>query len=594
MQSRLTLLLGPAGSGKTHTVLQSFEQALKTSPDLLKDDLLFILPNAEHRSRTIDLILRGGLSGFFQNRVTTFDRALKHYLKLGGFDFATDVARRSILRAVTREAKLHYFSHAAEMAGVIELLGRTIVEFKEFLLSPNELKEKLERLMEQFPEFRLKYEDLAFIYERYDAELKNLGLVDQRDSLALLEAGLTRGEFDTPKLAHVWIDGFSDFSKLQLAFIEFLTRHADQVTVTLTMDDDAFRRPLFQIAADTKTALEDLGFRAEWMKAENYRTTSEVLRHVERNLFKERPRGELSLMDPGDQTELDIFEATGLVGEIEMIVREIKRLVHTHGYHLSDIAVLFRETSAYESVLRSVFAEFQIPVEIHERLRLAKNPVSRTLASFFNILLEDWRREDVFNFLKSSYVRRNYELVSELELRALARGIFRDRTYWLDHFDTPILKDIAALEDELKPIRSVEHFARWVKKVMTHFGLLDATSSWGDAERLDEAARSRIFGLLDELQRKSGGGAPELWLRELMSLMDVDLYAFHHRDKNRVQVYNVTLARQKEYKVVFLAGLLEKKFPIQVAEDPVLSDAERRALNEQGEVLREHLPRHAF
>ena len=62
----------------------------------------------------------------------------------------------------------------------------------------------------------------------------------------MVEEGLKRGEFQSPRLRGVWMDGFSDFSKLQLAFIEFLARHADEMTVTLTLDQDPFKPPLFQ------------------------------------------------------------------------------------------------------------------------------------------------------------------------------------------------------------------------------------------------------------------------------------------------------------------------------------------------------------
>ena len=71
-------------------------------------------------------------------------------------------------------------------------------------------------------------------------------------------------------------------------------------------------------------------------------------------------------------------------------------------------------------------------------------------------------------------------------------------------------------------------------------------------------------------------------------MIEIDLFSLHDRDKNRVQVYDISLARQKEYKVVFLAGLLEKVFPVEIREDPILSDEERRVVG-----LRERLPRQA-
>ena len=290
IKPQLTLLAGPAGSGKTHFCTQAFEAALKESKDPLADDLLFILPTAEHRTRTIDLVLRHGSGGFFQRRITTFDRALRELLRLGGFDFASDVTRRIILSGILSRLPLAYFQKGAHTKGFLELASHSIVEFKEHLIRPEELKKRLEGIKKQFSEFAPKYDDLFRIYEAYDEELKKRNLIDQRDSLKLLEEGLTRGEPKDPKLKRVWIDGFSDFSKLQLAFIEFLARHADEVTVTLTRDQNPYRESLFEIVSETHTALLDMGFQTKWMNEKNYRTENAVLKHLEQNLFsQEKP-----------------------------------------------------------------------------------------------------------------------------------------------------------------------------------------------------------------------------------------------------------------------------------------------------------------
>jgi len=589
----LILLAGPAGCGKTHHSIEAFENALKESENLLADDSLFIFPTAEHRARAIDLVLKHGLPGFFQRRITTFDRALKEFLKLGGFDFATDVTRRIILREILNRTEFQYFMGAINQAGFLELLGKMIVELKEYLISPEEFKRRLVPLKKRFPEFELKYADLEKVYDAYERELKKRGLIDQRDSLRLLEEGLERGEFSDPQLCKVWIDGFSDFSKLQLSFIEFLTRHADEVTVTLTVEEDPLRQVLFQVVSETQTMLEDLGFQKKWMGNKNYRTSDKLLQHLEKNLFRE---GNITKI--ASDHSVQIFEATGLLGEMEMIAREIKRLVRAQNYNFSDIAVLFRTTDPYIKVIQSVFRKFQIPIEIHERLRLRTNPIARTLLSFFEILLRDWSRTDIFNFLKSSYIRSDYELVCELELRALQKGIFKDREYWLRSFpQAKPFQEVARFEDEFLKLKSVDQFTQWVKAVMKHFGLLDFPASADEKTRTDREAARRITLLLEELKVKSKAWRevdPKGFVRELAALIDVDLFSIHARDKNRVQIYNVSLARQKEYKAVFLAGLLEKQFPIQIKEDPILSDLERHTLNEKGEVLKERLPRQAF
>ncbi|OGW87324.1 MAG: hypothetical protein A3A81_00715 [Omnitrophica bacterium RIFCSPLOWO2_01_FULL_45_10b] len=619
------------------------------------------------------------------------DRALKDFLKLGGLDFATDVTRRIILKEILNTVEFQYFKEARGQSGFLDLVGKMIVELKEYLILPDEFEKRLQPLKGRFPEFEFKYNDLVKIDQAYEFQLKKRGLIDQRDSLKLLEEGLERGEFVDPNLKKVWIDGFSDFSKLQFSFIEFLTRHADEVTVTLTIDEDPLRRPLFEIVSETQSTLEDIGFQKKWLNQRNHRTESEDLAHLERNLFRTSPviapqglsrsygkklingiasatdgapSGEAPAQQNGGsaglgggkqsrsheiasassgalprndrESAIQIFEATGLSGELEMIAREIKRLARTHGYHFSDMALLLRATDPYVSVIQSVFRRFQIPFELHERWRLSTSPIARTLVSFLQIFLNDWNRNDLFNFLKSSYVRTNYELVCAIELQALQKGIFKDRAYWLRSFSgANILHEIAHFEDQFLGLKTAAEFTRWIEAVMKHFGLLDFPDTANEKTCFDRESARRILLLLEELKMKSGKSVPSLrasaqqnggsavsgggkrsnlspeiastslgmpsrndeavaFARGLMALVEVDLFSIHSRDKNKVQIYNISLARQKEYKVVFLAGLLEKQFPIQIKEDPLLSDIERQALNEHGEILKERLPRQAF
>ena len=82
---------------------------------------------------------------------------------------------------------------------------------------------------------------------------------------------------------------------------------------------------------------------------------------------------------------------------------------------------------------------------------------------------------------------------------------------------------------------------------------------------------------------------------QFLGLVELDVYSLHERDKNRVQIYDVSLARQKEYRVVFVAGMLERVFPVQIREDPLLSDWERAIMNAGLEhPLQERLPRQSL
>lgn len=587
----LTLLLGPAGTGKTHTCLNQLSEAIQQSEDLLANDILFIIPTAEHRGRTIDLLLRYQSKGFFHKCVTTFDECIHSFLKVGNVSFASSVMRRLILREIISNLPLDYFASAKSTKGFVDLIAGSLSEFKESLIRPADLRRHSKALQKSFPVRAKKYEELSLIYETYEARLQSLNLKDEQDALFFLEEGIQKGAWRIPRFRHIWIDGFFEFSKLQLAFIKLLSAHADQMTVTLTLDHNPARSALFYIPLKTKKSLEQIGFQENWLAAKNHRSEPRALQHVESQVFSETAVVESNLQDT-----VKLFEAAGLVGELQMIAREIKSLVLEHRYHFSDIALIFRRIGPYADVIRNVFSEFGIPFEIHEREELRLNSLARTLISMFQIFTKGWQREDLMNFLKSGYVAVEVESVWQMELAAQRKGIFSGREYWLKCFDLPVLQKLADCENQFMQNNPLDRLIDFTYGAMREFGLSQLSYEVSDQNRLHHAAFKRIQLLLEEIKRKYA--TADLTFQSfadiLIRLIEVDLFSIHARDKNRVQVYNVSLARQKEYKVVFLPGLLEKQFPIQIKEDPILRDEERRLINQSGEMLPERLPRQSI
>lgn len=586
--SKLTLLLGPAGAGKTHRALAELGREIEQSKDPLKQDLIFILPTVEHRARTVDLLLRSGIKGFFGKHVTTFDEVLSSYLKLGGINFASDVTRRLILKDLIARTEFQYFKEASQTNGFVDLTAKFFAELKESLIGTKNFKELADLLKSEFGFSGSKYDELSGLYESYESRLAQENLKDRHDALFLLEEGLKRGRWNIPRLRHVWIDGFFNFSRLQLAFIRFLSTHSDQVTVTLTLDVENPRRALFDTVLKTKEALLQLGFKTTSIKSEDQRTGEETLGYIERNLFSENPAQRIK---PGEK--IQIFEAAGLTGELEMIAREIKRIVTETNMNYSDIALIFRQVGPYLGAVGNVFSKYEIPVEIHEREKLKLHPLAGTLTSLMRIVLDDWKRDDLFNFLKSAYVRSNREAVYQMEINSLKEGWVSGRGKWLEKFPSDELARLAELEDRMLAAKSVSEFSDAIEFALRDFGMDDLPESLNEQNQRDHAALNRIRLLLLEIRRKYRNSmlAPKDLAQILIYLIEVDLFSFHHRDKNKVQIYNIALARQKEYKVVFLPGLLEKQFPLQVREDPILSDAERRLVNRKEEILPERLPR---
>ncbi|MBI3313744.1 MAG: exodeoxyribonuclease V subunit gamma [Candidatus Omnitrophica bacterium] len=605
-----TLLTGPAGSGKTYRLLEAFEEALKNSKDPLAAGFFFILPSAEHTERIISLMLQRDIPGFFHRRVTTLSRFMEEILGVGREGLASSVAKFLILREIFEKNTWPVFQEVQQSTGFLHLMLSFISELKESMITPAVFRERMNALKNLEADFAAKYEALAAIYEAYEQGLRQRGLRDEQDVLRLyLEK---RKKEDKKKSAagkkfqKIWLDGFFDFSVLQLAILNELSEMSAEMTITLTDDPRPGREDLFEALGPTKKALGAMGFvEKESKRGQAPQCQASVLTYLEKNVFiSPKPK-----IKPAPEGAVMIFEAVGMEGEIEMIARSIETLHKQGDYRFSDFAVLLRQIAGYESVIRSVFNRYQIPVEIHERERLGFSPMLQVITTLLRIFRDEWKRADLIGFLKSSYVltlgkeKKDSAWVHALEHKAMAKGIFRGRELWLSEGGQAV-KILAALEDELRGAKTFPQIKKTMLNAVTKiFGIFQIVDSLEEYVRRDAASFKRFEAILDEIgmsfSRTSEVTAEisfDQFADRFFRLVDLDLYSLPEKDKNKVQVYDVSLARQKEYRVVYVAGLLEKKFPVQIKEDAVLSDWERRLFNEvrKDEVLKERLPRQSI
>ncbi len=594
--TRKILLTGPAGSGKTHTLLQDFEKTLRESKDPLAEDFFFVLPSAEHTERITTLILQRQFNGFFHRRVTTLSRLITMLFGVGEEGTATNVTRFLLLRDLLAAEPQGYFEEVQETPGFLNLLLGFVSEIKESLISPELFRERMNALKRLEPDLSVKYEKLAALYEQYEKALADKGLRDRQDALKIYRERRKSPPVPVRKIKKIWIDGFFDFSELQAAYLEELCEMAEEVVITLTVDPDPARQELFEMVHRTEALLTAKGFVKQELGRREEGNLPAVLAGVEKHLFStQKPQ---PLLKPS--RELTVFEAIGVEGEVEMIARTIEHLQRQGSFRFSDFAILLRNIGEYETVIRSIFGRYGIPVEIHERERLSFAPMVPVICSLLRIFRDGWKLSDLMAFLKSGYVRslgkqsKDYEWVSRLEHEALRRKVLEGRDAWLSGWDCgePFeaerikkLKVLAEVEDRLRSaLSSAAQKAALRQAVEEVFGIFQVSDSSEEHVRRDAASHRRFLSLLDEVEISAKREALDLnaFADRFFRLVELDLYSLHDHDRNRVQVYNVSLARQKEYEVVFIAGLLEKKFPVQIKEDPLLSDWERKLFNGLG------------
>ncbi len=597
------LLVGPAGCGKTHQLIESFEKALSLAADPLASDVCFVVPSAEHTERVVSVLIQRGLKGFFHKRVTTLSRLAQDLFRVADIPVASSLTRMMIVRDLLRDHAWTYFKDSSAYPGFAGLMAQFITELKESCISPEIFRERMNALKGFEPAYALKYEALADFYGQYEAQLAERGLRDTQDALRIFRERKKGRGASALRFRALWIDGFFDFSNLQLEVLKELAMVSGEVTVTLTREDPkSGAEGIFEPVARTQAALEAAGFITQWMSTPSKRTTKPALLFLQQHLFA--PKEPRPAPVPGEN--LVMLDAVGNEGEIELIARQIHKLYATGGYRYSDFAVLFRQIRHYAPIIASVFSRYGIPTEIHERDRLKFSPWIAAVQQLLVLFREAWKPEALFAFLRSDYVRqlsprlpKSADWIACFEQHAFREGIAGGREAWLADWTrgvpeelavfnsekTAALKVFAETEDRFRAATAVEEHIRIFRQaVYDSFGILEIRDTYSSLTRRDAASVHRFEVLLEEIRgyfsRHPGAVVSfESFADHFLGLVELDVYSLHERDKNRVQVYDVSLARQKEYKVVFVAGLLEKVFPQQVREDPLLSDWERQLVN---------------
>ncbi len=619
MSHRLELFCQSAGSGKTHQCIQTFRQAiLKHAPNFEKR-AFFILPSREHVNRINDLLLRdifpaGGpglpLKGLLNPSVLTINEFLKHLAGITIANTPGDILRKFLIKSVLEENTFEYFESAKKHHGFLELAGDFVAEAKSAYLALDEF-EKVIFSAANPPRFASgaaknaenslfakKVRDLARMFKAYDQKLRGFGLEDPEDLLRnFVDSAPEREPF--LHLDLVILDGFYHFTFAQRKFLSAISSIAEHVIVTLTMDQRPERSHIFSYPEETRQALLDMGFRSVGRPAaKNRRTSVPALAFLEKNLFASSERSAFE----SSQNAVQIFEATGVSGEIEMIAREIRRLYREGSCHFSDFCLILRSIGAYEEVVRAVFASFGIPVEIHERKKLKQNAFVRALTQWLRLIRENWRREHLFALLQSNYYGFDPQAVRSIEQRSLEEGVLEGAEAWeILCAKLPVVerKILESLLEEYKKMTPVRHPAAYKTLLLQFIGKYQMTrrlACQDDATRDDFQACRTLETLMDEItlhrgREADGGLLSNDYLDYLLAAIDLSLYSVPIHEKNRVQVYDVILALQKEYKVIFIVGLLEKNFPQRVLEDALLKDEERQGLNHRGTHFEERLAR---
>jgi len=422
---KLRLIIGRAGSGKTHDCVAEMGALLKSSSE--GRSLVMILP--EHATFQVEHKLASipGIEGFTRAYVFGFRRlAHRILMETGGAvrPHITELGKRlvlsQLLQAHQQEFKL--FHRAASQPSFADLLAGMIQEFKAYGVSPEQLALAEEELS-GLP-IGDKLHDLALVYLGFEKFLQGR-YTDPEDYLTLLAEKISQS--DILQEAQVWIDGFTWFNPQEAGVVAKLLKTGSSVTVTLCLDgnSDQQQNPtaLFHRQWDTRRKLLEL---ARQMGAEieevvlsgAERFTAPLLHHIEAQFFTSPAVGWTGVVEG-----LAVVEAANRRVEVEGVARDILRLCRENGCRWRDIGILLRDTESYAGIVETVLADYDIPFFSDRKRQPVHHPLAELLRSSLDVVIDRWSYEPLFRCFKTDLFPLDRDEVDQLENYVLEFGI---------------------------------------------------------------------------------------------------------------------------------------------------------------------------
>jgi ATP-dependent helicase/nuclease subunit B len=345
------------------------------------------------------------------------------------------------------------------------------------------------------------------------------------------------------------------------------------------------------------------------------------LAHLERQLLAFQPK-------PWKDAprSLCLVETSTAQQQAEAVARELIRLHTQCGMRWREMAVLCRSLPAQLPFLQPVLREYQIPHFMDHHRPLEAHPLLTLLRSAMRVVAMQWKTQDVLECLKSGWFAEADPVVDRLENYVLEHGITGRRLWtgsedwkawprrsldeerdWsnpaedekrrqlLDELNAGRRRAVSALEQweaewfpDTEAISAVR-LARAMADLLRRLDVAPRLSAMEQQarERNQPALAEEHRQVLDRVQRvltemAQALGESKVSLEEAVELIETALggltIGLIPAGLDEVLVGSVDRSRQPELKAVLVIGLSEGEFPRAHAQDPLLTDPERRIL----------------
>jgi ATP-dependent helicase/DNAse subunit B len=615
MSATVHVVRGPAGSGKTARLLERYRAAAS-----VPGAALWLTPTRRAAEVVRESLLGGpallaphvfSFQEFADEVVRANDPTARPLSEVQRRLLADDLASE-----LHRRKELSHFERVADTRGFTEGVFALLAELKRAEVLPEQLADQATGR---------KLSQCAHLYARYQERLQRLNLFDLEGRVWYARDLLARGRrrpFE--EVRAVFVDGFTDFTRTQLKVLLGMCDWVEELWLALPDEEGDERAELFtrpRAVAEGFARLASGGRQPPDRASGGLRPPLAGLAHFERQLF----RPVRSVDRSADADGLLLIEAPGMLGEVRLVAREVKTLL-LQGTAADDILLTARDPLPYADLVREVFAEYGLPLDVEGAEPLSRNPAVAALLRALRVPEDGWPFAAVTALLRGSYFRPDWPeareapdvpRLAEALLRLLGQSRHREAylravDHWADH-PTPAPPDEQAEESRRRRIHDwavrCRPFLRrffaawddapgraplarhidWLRRLASDLGITPA----GPADERGAAALRRFWDELaawEQLARQLHGEDRPLdrlhFYRLLGTLASAAGLARTPRGPGRVRFLSAEIAGGISADHVFVLGLGERSFPRLAAADPIFDEQERQSLRGAGLDLR--------
>lgn len=603
----LRIIYGKPGSGKSQFCFSEIAKLIDK-----KESIFIITPEQFSFTAERKLMEAVNKNAVINAEVITLTRMAYRVLNDIGGEIKQSLSKCG--KAMLVYSILNKYKKELEFLGKsdenIDLVIRTITEFKKHGITINNLKDEVEKTQDAY--LKTKLSDMILLYENFENKIVD-NYIDDTDLLTMLSKHLDEVEFI--KNSIIYIDEFAGFTHQEYEIIKGLIKHAKQVNITICVDNlNPAINPDTDIYYSNKITLYKLidlvnenNFKLEepvFLK-DQYRLKAKELKHLANNIYEIQ-----STKYEENVENIQLFLAKNPYSEIENIAKEIKKLVRDKKIRYKDISIITKNIDTYASLVRAIFKQYEIPVFIDEKRDLNQNIIIQYVLSILEILVRNFSSESVFSYIKLGFCEIDEDEIFKLENYCNKWGIKQNK--WKKDFnieaeDKSKKQEVERLNELRKQIiMPLIELKESIKKEKTAINITKSLYEFIQNQKIEEKVISRISKLEEEKnidlanEYKSSYQVLIEILDEIVLIFNEEKISLDNYSKilkiglknsglgkipgTQDQVIFGDVNRSRSHKVqnIFIIGLNDGSFPSINKDEGFFNDLDREELKQDG------------